>query len=114
MSLKEEVKLLIEVLKDYDFSVKRRFRTDYGPSGETEWEINSHIRNTPYDGWRGGLLILSNNKDKVFYSFGKGGSKDGYWKQLDSCKNHEMGFQMSKWTSELDLEEMVQFLTGPN
>ena len=25
-----------------------------------------------------------------------------------------MGFQMGKWTSELDLEEMVQFLTGPN
>ena len=73
-------KTFIEVLKDYDFSVKRSFRTDHGPSGETEWEINSHIGNTPYDGWRGGLLILSNNKDKVFYSFRKGGSKDGYWK----------------------------------
>jgi len=114
MTMEQEVRTLVSVLKDENFSVKVDYLTSLNPFSKGVYQHWSFTKTT---GTRksevnGGFLQVRDDGMVTYYFF-KG--LDKYGKHLKSKPDDLYGGDWTTgWTTDPFLKEVVQFLTGPN
>lgn len=111
MTMEQEVRTLVSVLKGENFLVKHSGTPHSSvlyPEHIDEWWSFTKPTGTGRCEVNGGFLRVKDD-GMVSYDFFKGGSK--YGEHLKSDPDDLYG---DGWTTDPFLEQVVQFLTGPN